>query len=70
MKEYALEIAKEIKWNAEVGSRAQPNLIDALNASYDYGYTKEAQIEHMRKARLNFVPAQSLDLETPSQVPA
>jgi len=66
MKEYALEIAKEIKWNSEVGSRAQPNLMDALNAAYDYGYTKEIQLEHMRKARLNFVPVQSLDLEIPS----
>jgi hypothetical protein len=41
MKEYALEIAKEIKTNAEVGGRSQPNLIDALNAGFDYGSTKQ-----------------------------
>ena len=40
MKEYALQIAKEIKSNAEVGGRSQPNLIDTLNASFDYGYDK------------------------------
>jgi len=41
MKEYALEIGREIKLNAEVGGRSQANLIDGLNASYEYGYTKD-----------------------------
>ena len=41
MKEYALEIGKEVKINAEVGGRCEANLIDALNASYEYGYKKE-----------------------------
>ena len=41
MKEFALEIGREIKQNSEVGGRSQSNLIDALNASYEYGYTKE-----------------------------
>ena len=41
MKEFALEIGREIKLNSEVGARSEVNLIDALNASYEYGYTKE-----------------------------
>jgi hypothetical protein len=41
MKEYALEIGREIKLNAEIGGRSQANLIDGLNASYEYGYTKD-----------------------------
>jgi hypothetical protein len=32
MKEYALEIGREIKGNAEVGGRSEANLIDGLNA--------------------------------------
>lgn len=41
MKEFALEVGREIKQNSEVGGRAESNLIDALHASYEYGYTKE-----------------------------
>jgi hypothetical protein len=44
MKEYALDIATSIKQNAENGYRSQPNLIDTLNASYDYECKKEDQI--------------------------
>jgi len=40
VEEFALEIGKEIKTNAEIGGRAQPNLVDGLNAAYEYGYTK------------------------------
>ena len=43
MKDFALELAAQIKQSAEIGYRAEPNMIDALNASYDYGYTKEQQ---------------------------
>jgi hypothetical protein len=42
MKDYAVEIAMEIKSNAENGGRSQPNLIDALNASADYGFDKKS----------------------------
>tara|TARA_B110000305_G_C19293247_1_gene565257 strand:- start:679 stop:870 length:192 start_codon:yes stop_codon:yes gene_type:complete len=41
MRQYALEIGQDMKNNAEIGMRSEPNLIDALNTSYDYGYTKE-----------------------------
>ena len=40
MKEYAFEIGREMKINAEVGGRCEANLIDALNASYEFGYNK------------------------------
>ena len=66
MQEYCLEIAKEIKSNAEVGGRAMPNLIDALNASYDYGYTKESQMEHIKNSRLTYLPVQSPANHVPS----
>jgi histone H3/H4 len=41
VKEFALEISKEIKYNAELAGRSEPNMIDTLNASYDYGYNKQ-----------------------------
>ena len=41
MKDYTLELANQIKQPAEMGYRAEPNMIDALNASIDYGYTQE-----------------------------
>ncbi len=41
VQEFALEIGQEIKTNAEVGGRSQPNLVDALNASHEYGYDKQ-----------------------------
>lgn len=44
MKDFALEIAGQIKQSAEVGFRAEPNMIDALNASYEYGYNKQTQM--------------------------
>ena len=49
VKEYALEISKEIKQNAELAGRSEPNLIDSLNAAYDFGYNKQAQQEYMNK---------------------
>lgn len=56
MKDYAVEIAMEIKSNAENGGRSQPNLIDALNASADYGFDKKSQIKHMKTSKLSFLP--------------
>ena len=63
VQEFALEIGREIKSNAEIGGRAQPNLVDALNASYEYGYTKKAQMEYMKKTNLSFMPYKQDDLE-------
>jgi hypothetical protein len=45
-----------MKSNAEIGGRSQPNLIDGLNAAYEYGYTKKAQVEFMDSTKLSFVP--------------
>ena len=56
MQEFALEIGREIKSNAEVGGRSQPNLVDGLNAAYEYGYTKKAQMDYMKSTKLSFVP--------------
>ena len=60
MKSFAIELAKEIKNNAEVGGRSQPNLIDALNASFDFNSEKEEKIKHITNSRLSktLVPIQ------------
>ena len=42
VQEFAMEIGREMKSNAEIGGRSQPNLVDGLNAAYEYGYTKKA----------------------------
>ena len=62
MKDYALEIASEIKANAENGGRSQPNLIDALNASIDYGCDKKTQVKHMKSSKLSFLPVSYPDI--------
>ena len=44
MNEFALEIASEMRHTSEGGhlrGRPYPNLIDALDASYDFGYDKK-----------------------------
>ena len=56
MKEYALEIGQEVKKNAELCGRSQPNLIDALVAAEEYQEGKDSQIEFMRNNRLSLVP--------------
>lgn len=39
MKDYLQEIGKDIKTNAEMQGRSQPNLVDALAAFHDYSHT-------------------------------
>ena len=41
----ALEFGTEIKKYSEAGMRAQPNLIDALNAAVEFEFPKEEQIK-------------------------
>ena len=61
MREFALEIGSEIKRNAEVGMRAQPNLVDALNTSLDYGYNKNQISDIIQKSELSLVPYKQTD---------
>lgn len=63
VQEFALEIGQEIKTNAEVGGRSQPNLVDALNASHEYGYDKQTQMDYMQSSHLSFIPYKSEDAE-------
>ena len=39
MKDYMLEIGKEIKSTCEIQGRTEANLIDTLNVAHDYGLT-------------------------------
>ena len=56
MKEYALEIGQEVKKNAELCGRAQPNLIDALVAAEEYKEGKESQMQFMDSNGLSLIP--------------
>ena len=47
--DYAKEIGQQIKANAEVSGRANPNLLDAMLAAEEYGMTKETQFKHLRQ---------------------
>ncbi len=40
-KEMVQELGSEIKRNAEIGMRSEPNLIDALNATVEHGFRQE-----------------------------
>ena len=42
------EVGKEIKGYTELNGRTDSNLIDALNAMYNYDMTKEKLKAHMR----------------------
>ena len=47
MDDYAKELAVQIKANAELNDRSQPNLLDTLMAADEYGMDKEAQMKFM-----------------------
>ncbi len=51
------EVGKEIKGYTELNGRTDSNMIDALNALYNYGYTKEKLVEHMKQKELTLTPA-------------
>jgi hypothetical protein len=42
-----MEVGKEIKGYTELTGRTDSNMIDALNAMYNYGMTKEKMKTHM-----------------------
>ncbi len=52
MKDYMQEVGKEIKRYTELSGRTDSNLIDALNAMYEYDMPKDKLIQHMRSREL------------------
>ena len=46
------EVGKEIKGYTELNGRTDSNMIDALNAMYNYGMTKNKLIQHMQSKEL------------------
>ena len=51
MKEYLVEIGKEIKNTSEMQGRTDANLIDALNTAYDYDMAQSDLKEYMDKEK-------------------
>ena len=51
------EVGKEIKGYTELTGRTDSNIIDALNAMYSYGMTKEKLKTHMQSRELTLTPA-------------
>ena len=51
------EVGKEIKDYTELNGRTDSNMIDALNAMYNYDMTKAKLIHHMESKELTFNPA-------------
>ena len=58
MKDYLLEIGKEIKATSEIQGRTESTLIDSLNVAYDYGMDQTDLIRHMKDNELALVPTQ------------
>ena len=50
------EVGKEIKGYTELNGRTDSNMIDALNAMYNYGMTKEKLNAHMTSKELTLTP--------------
>ena len=51
------EVGKEIKSYTELNGRTESNLIDSLNALYNYDMTKQKLVRHMEsKDLLTLVP--------------
>ena len=51
-----LEVGKEIKDYTELSGRTDSNMIDTLNAMYNYGMTKEKLLGHMQSKELTLTP--------------
>jgi len=51
------EVGKEIKGYTELTGRTDSNMIDALNAMYSYGMTKEKLKTHAQQRELTLTPA-------------
>lgn len=59
MKDYLLEIGKEIKATSEIQGRTDSTMIDTLNVAYDYGLTQNDLKQHMEENELTLVPNSS-----------
>ena len=59
MKDYLLEIGKEIKSTCEIQGRTDPNMIDMLNVAYDYGLTQNDLQTHIQDNEFSLVPSQA-----------
>lgn len=46
------EVGKEIKGYTELNGRTDSNMIDALNAMYNYGVTKDHMLTHIESREL------------------
>ena len=52
MKDYMVEIGKEIKATSEIQGRTESTLIDTLNVAYDYGLSQDDLQVHMEDNEL------------------
>ena len=50
------EVGQEIKGYTELNGRTDSNMIDALNAMYNYGMTKDKLLDHMTTKELTMTP--------------
>ena len=50
------EVGKEVKSYTELNGRTESNLIDTLNALYNYDLPKAKLIEHMESKELSLLP--------------
>ena len=53
------EVGQEIKGYTELNGRTDSNMIDALNAMYNYGMTKDKLLDHMTTKELTMTPESS-----------
>lgn len=57
MKDYLLEIGKEIKSTSEIQGRTESTLIDSLNVAYDYGMQQRDIESHIEQNELTLAPS-------------
>lgn len=57
MKDYLLEIGKEIKATSEIQGRTESTLIDSLNVAYDYGMQQRDIESHIEQNELTLAPS-------------
>lgn len=60
MKDYMLEIGKEVKSTCEIQGRTESTLIDVLNVAYDYDMNQEVLQQHIEENReLSLLPSKA-----------
>ena len=52
LKDFMQEVGREIKGYTELNGRTDSNMIDSLNAIYNYEMTKEKMVAHMQSKEL------------------